>query len=97
MEANRYNLRTNRRERNIPVQLQLATDEDFMMASRSHIESAQARQVFSELSDSESDIDISDFIRSSDQNLSLIASGRESALTGGGGYPWHIGFEFLHL
>ena len=77
MEANRYNLRSNRRERSIPVQLQLATDEDFMMASRSRMESAQARQVFSELSDSESDIDISDFTRSSDQNLSLIASGRE--------------------
>ena len=64
MEANRYNLRLNRREHSIPVQLQLATDEDFMMVSRSHMESAQAGQGFSELSDSESDINISDFIHS---------------------------------
>ena len=84
MEATRYNLRSNRRECSIPVQLQLATDEEFMMASRSHIESAQAGQVFSELSDSELDIDISDFIRSSDQNLSPICSDKQSALTGGG-------------
>ena len=68
MEVNRYNLRSNRRECSIPVQLQLATDEDFMTSSRSHMESAQAGQVFSQLSDSESDIDISDFIRSLDQN-----------------------------
>ena len=84
MEATRYNLRSNRRECSILVQLQLATDEDFMTASRSHMESPQARQVFSELSDSESDIDISDFIRSSDQNLSPISSDKQSALTGGG-------------
>ena len=84
MEATRYNLRSNRRECSIPVQLQLATDEDFMTASRSHMESPQAGQVFSELSDSESDIDISDFIRSSDQNLSPISSDKQGALTGGG-------------
>ena len=84
MEGTRYNLRSNRRECSIPVQLQLATDEDFMMASRSHMESPQAGQVFSELSDSESDIDISDFIRSSDQNLSPISSDKQGALTGGG-------------
>ena len=80
----RYNLRSNRRECSIPVQLQLATDEDFMMASRSHMESPQAGQVFSKLSDSESDIDISDFIHSSDQNLSPISSDKQSDLTGGG-------------
>ena len=84
MEANRYNLRSNRRECSIPVQIQLATDEDFLTASRSHMESVQAGQVFSELSDSESDIDISNFIRSSDQNLSPITSDKQSASTGGG-------------
>ena len=40
--------------------------------------------MFSELSDSESDIDIPNFIRSSDQNLSPICSDKQSALTGGG-------------
>ena len=84
MEATRYNLRSNRRECSIPVQLQLATDDDFMTASRSHMESAQAGQVFSELSDSESDIDISDFIRRSDQNFSPVSSDKQSTLTGGG-------------
>ena len=49
------------------------------------MESAQAGQVFSELSDSESDIEISDFIRSSDQNFSPTNADRQSALTGGGG------------
>ena len=29
-----------------PIQLQLATDEEFVTASRSHMESDQARQVF---------------------------------------------------
>ena len=48
------------------------------------MESAQAGQVFSELSDNESDIDISDFIHSSEQNLSPINSDRQSALAGGG-------------
>ena len=63
MEASRYNLRSNRRACSIPVQLQLATDDEFLMASRGHMESAQGGQVFSELSDSELDIDISDFIK----------------------------------
>ena len=85
MEATRYKLRSNRRECSIPLQLQLTTDDDFMMASRSHMESAQAGQVFSELSDSESDIDISDFIHSSDKKFSPISSDKQSALTGGGG------------
>ena len=49
------------------------------------MESAQAGHVFSELSDSESDIDISDFIHSSDQNFSPTNADRHSALTGGGG------------
>ena len=48
------------------------------------MESAQAGQAFSELSYSESDIDISDFIHSSDQNFPPISSDKQSALTGGG-------------
>ena len=61
MEPTRYNLRPTRRECRIPVQLQLATDEDFVTASGSRMESVQAGQVFSERSDSESDIDLSAF------------------------------------
>ena len=79
MEVTRYNLRSKRRECSIPVQLQSATDDDFMTASWSLMES-----VFSELLDSESDIHISDFIRSSDQNFSPIFWDKQSALTGGG-------------
>ena len=84
MEASRYNLRSNRRECSIPVQLQMATNEEFVMASRSHMESAQAGQVFSELLDSGSDIDLSDFIRSLDQICPLLFL-INSALTAAGG------------
>ena len=81
MKASRYNLRSNRRECSIPVQLQLATDKEFVTASRGHMESAQAEQVFSELSDSESDIDL---IRHLDQNLSPVVSSRQSVFAAGG-------------
>ena len=47
MEASRYNLRSNRSESSIPVQLQLATDEEFVRASRgSHGVSAGRASVF---------------------------------------------------
>ena len=41
--------------------------------------------MFSELSDSESDIDLSDLIRHLDQNLSPVISNRQSAFVTGGG------------
>ena len=59
----------------------MATDEEFVMASRGHMESAQAGQVFSELSDSESDIDL---IRHLDQNLSPVICSRQSVFAAGG-------------
>ena len=85
MEAGTYNLRSNRTECSIPVQLQLATAEDFVMEARSQMESDQAGQVFSELSDCEPDIDLSDLIWHSDQNLSPIIIDRQSAFSAGGG------------
>ena len=75
MEAGRYNLRSNRRECSIPVQLQLPIDEDFVMASKSHMESDQAGQVFYELSD----IDLADLIWHLNQNLCPIIANRQNA------------------
>ena len=68
MEDKTYNLRSKKKEGTIPIQLQLASDEDFMAALRP----STSGQVFeSEHTDSsDSDIDISDLINHSDQNLS---------------------------
>ena len=89
MEAGRYNFRSNRRECSIPVQLQLATDDKLLTETGRRAESPQAGQVLSEFSDSESDIDLSDLIRHSDQNLSLtfvqVQSARDA--TGGNSIP----------
>ena len=68
MEDKTYNLRSKKKEGTIPIQLQLASDEDFMAALRP----STSGQVFeSEHTDSsDSDIDISDLINHLDQNLS---------------------------
>ena len=68
MEDKTYNLRSKKKEGAIPIQLQLARDEDFMAALRP----STSGQVFeSEHTDSsDSNIDISDLINHSDQNLS---------------------------
>ena len=65
----RYHLR-NRGECRIPIQLQLASDVDFLTASGEGADSSQSRQVVTDLSDSGSDIDISALMEHSDQNLS---------------------------
>ena len=69
MNEARYNLR-NRGECRIPIQLQLASDVDFLMASGEGADSSQSGQVVTDLSDSGSDIDISALIEHSNQNLS---------------------------
>ena len=65
----RYNLR-NRGECRIPIQLQLASDVDFLTASGEGADSSQSRQVVTDLSDSGSNIDISALVEHSDQPLS---------------------------
>ena len=64
----RYNLRSGKRECHIPVQLQLARDEDFLTGSLEA--SGQAGQVSdSDQSDiNGSDIDISALLNTSEQN-----------------------------
>ena len=64
--AQKYNLRSGKRESVLPVQLQLCDDQDFMsqVLGGSHPTPAQ-RQVHSDLS-SGSDFDISDLVQSSD-------------------------------
>ena len=70
MNEGRYNLR-NRKECCIPIQLQLASDTDFLMGSGDRADSPQSGQVgFTDLSDSGSDIDIDALGDHSDQNLS---------------------------
>ena len=59
MNEGRYNLRSNRGECRIPIQLQLASDADFLMASGDGVNSSQSGHVFTDLSYSGSDIDIS--------------------------------------
>ena len=77
MNEARYNLR-NRGECRISIQLQLASDVDFLTASGGGADSVQTGQVVTDLSDSGSDIDISALVDHSDQNLSSspIFSGR---------------------
>ena len=69
MNEARYNLR-NRGECRIPIQLQLASDVDFLTASGGGADSSQSGQVVIDLSDSGSDIDIFALVDHSDQNLS---------------------------
>ena len=71
METGRYNLRSSRIKCSVPFQLQLATDDKFVTGSIGRAESTQVGEAFSELSDSESDIELSDLVCHSNKNLSL--------------------------
>ena len=72
MNEVRYNLRWNRGECRIPVQLQLASDAEFLTALGDQADLSPSGQVgYTDLSDScRSDIDISTLLEHSDQNLS---------------------------
>ena len=63
-----YNLR-NRVDCHIPIQLQLASNVDFLTASGEREDSSQSRKVFIDLSDSGSDIEISALVDHSDQKF----------------------------
>ena len=69
--AQKYNLRSGKKETVLPVQLQLCDDQDFMsqVLEGSHPTPAQ-RQVHSDLS-SGSDFDISDLVQSSDNEADV--------------------------
>ena len=69
--AQKYNLRSGKKETVLPVQLQLCDDQDFMfqLLGGSHPTPAQ-RQVHSDLS-SGSDFDISDLVHSSDNEVDV--------------------------
>ena len=96
----RYNLRSGKRECHIPVQLQLAGDEDFLTGSLEA--SGQAGQVSdSDQSDiSGSDIDISTLLNTSEQNSPISSpvkgkthttkSGQMSQGLGEGGSSDHV-------
>ena len=78
MNEGRYNLRSNRGECRIPIQLQLASDAEFLMASGEDPSSSHSGQVgFTDLSDSGSDIDIDALVDHSDQNLSPTSHNSE--------------------
>ena len=71
MNEGRYNLRSKKGECCIPIQHQLASDADFLTTLREGPVSSQSGQVGStNLSDSQSDIDIDALVDRSDQNLS---------------------------
>ena len=72
MNEDRYNLRSNRGECCIPIQLQLASDDDFLTVSRDGPVFSQSVQKvgFTAFSDSGSDIDIDALVDHLDQNLS---------------------------
>ena len=60
-------MRSKKKEYSIPIQLQLASDEDFMVALRPSTSGQVFESEHTDLSDS--DIDISDLINHSNQNL----------------------------
>ena len=68
MEDKRYNLRSKKKECSIPIQLQVASDDDFMAALRPSTSGQVSESEHTDLSDS--DIDVSELIDHSDQNLS---------------------------
>ena len=71
MNEGRYNLRSNRGECWIPIQLQLTSDADFLTSSGEGPSLSQSGQVgFANLSDSGSDVDIDALVDHADQNLS---------------------------
>ena len=77
MNEGRYNLRSNRGECRILIQLQLAPDAEFLMASGDQAESSQSGQVgYTNVSDSSRyDIDVFTFIDLSDQNFPPMSHG----------------------
>ena len=81
MNDGRYNLRSNRGECRIPIQLQLVSHADFLTASGDGVNSSQSGQVFTDLSDSGSNIDISGLLEHSDQTLSPIHTHSQSGVT----------------
>ena len=85
----RYNLRSGRKECHVPVQVQLASDAEFLAASWGSLDPQHSGQVLSEQSDSGSDIDISSLLDISNQNLSFSDSGsvNHGAAVGGNGDP----------
>ena len=86
----RYNLRR-RKECHIPVQVQLASDAEFLAVSWGSMDPQHTGQVLSEQSDSGSDIDISGLLDISNQNLSFSDSGsvNHGAAVGGTVIPRH--------
>ena len=89
----RCQLRSTRKENHFPVQLQLATDDDFMTASGELVDPSVG------VSDSESGIDISELTHKSDQNLSPIF-GHQFTYIGFWGWrhgPWYLRFESSSL
>ena len=87
MNEGRYNLRSNRGECRIPIQLQLVSDADFLTASGEGPSSSHSGQVdFTDLSDSGSDIDIDALVDHSDQNLSPTPHGLEGVHKAGRGH-----------
>ena len=83
MEDKRYNLRSKKKECSIPIQLQLASDEDYMAVL---IPSTSGQVFESEHTDSsDSDIDISDFINYSAQIFSDLRSSRDAGISDGQG------------
>ena len=80
MEDKRYNLRSKKEECSIPIQLQLASDEDLMAALRC---STSGQVSYSEHTDSSDlDIDISGLINNSDPNFSDPVSKNVEGATG---------------
>ena len=73
MDEARYNLKLKRREGHIPIQPQMAGDEDFL-ATLGHSTSRIGQVSFTEHSDSgsESNIDVSDLINHSDKISSPV-------------------------
>ena len=73
MEAKKYNLRSGRREEHvILIQLQVASDEDFISQALGSSHPAPGQVFLSDQSQStsESDLDICGILQDSDQNLS---------------------------
>ena len=56
MEDKRYNLRSKKKECSIPIQLQLASDEDFMAALRPSTSGHVFESEHTDLSDSDIDV-----------------------------------------
>ena len=74
MEEKKYNLRSGRRQEHvIPIQLQVASDDDFLSQTlgASHPTPGQVSLSDQSQSTSESELDISGILQDSEQDLSL--------------------------